>query len=165
MSGTGWLEIACERDLVAVARRFARNVVAGFVPEEKADSAELLVSELVTNAVRFAERAGPPVVGRPAVRVEVECSPHYVHLRVRDPYPGPPERRRAGELDESGRGLAITDAVADAWWVESREHDKTLHAVLLIAPDEIAPDEIAPDEIAPGKLTPDKLTPDEESAR
>lgn len=150
MSGTGWLEIACDRDLVAVARRFARNVVVGFVPEEKADSAELLVSELVTNAVRFAERAGPPVAGRPAtVHVEVECGPHYVHLRVRDPYPDPPERRRAGELDESGRGLAIADAVADAWWVEGREHDKTLHAVILIAPDEITPEEIMPDELAP----------------
>ncbi|MDN3356102.1 ATP-binding protein [Actinomadura sp. DC4] len=133
-SRSGHLEIACKPELVAIARHFTRDLIAGCLDnEDLVDEVVLLVSELVTNAVQYAASAGPPAAGvRPGVGLGVECSARYVRVCVRDPYPVLPRPRTATEDAESGRGLReIVEAYADAWWVHLRPDDKAIHVVLL----------------------------------
>lgn len=95
------------------ARRAAREALTRWQLGSLADRVLLVVSELVTNGVRY---GGPPlrlVLRRldRSVRVDVhDAVPHEPHL---------PDRRTPVDLDdESGRGLLIVHAVADSTGVE-----------------------------------------------
>jgi len=68
-----------------------------------ADSAELVVSELVTNAVRAA--CGTPEPW--PVRLWLTAEPARVAIGVWDCSPVPPRLAHAGDADESGRGLFL----------------------------------------------------------
>ncbi|GAB2482588.1 ATP-binding protein [Jatrophihabitans fulvus] len=72
------------------------------------DDIELVVSELVTNAVR---------AGSASVRVAVEVTGRRAALRVADDAPGWPQQRAASIHDVSGRGLALVAAISAAWGV------------------------------------------------
>lgn len=75
------------------------------------DVALLLVSELVTNAVRH---------GRPPIEVEVECQgSHGLAVHVSDGGSGSPTViDLTPDADaEGGRGLAIVETLADSWGV------------------------------------------------
>lgn len=88
------------------ARRFARRALARWdLDEELGDSLELLVSEVVTNAVRYAER---PVTLR-LLRTDV------LRCEVGDDSPQLPRQRRARETDEGGRGLFLVNRLARRW--------------------------------------------------
>ncbi|WP_449489006.1 SpoIIE family protein phosphatase [Streptomyces lavendulae] len=87
------------------ARRFARRALARWGLEELSDSLELLVSEVVTNAVRYAER---PVTLR-LLRTDV------LRCEVGDDSPQLPRQRRARETDEGGRGLFLVNRLARRW--------------------------------------------------
>nr|WP_053705074.1 SpoIIE family protein phosphatase [Streptomyces sp. WM6368] len=87
------------------ARRFARRALTRWGLEELSDSLELLVSEVVTNAVRYAER---PVTLR-LLRTDV------LRCEVGDDSPQLPRQRRARDTDEGGRGLFLVNRVARRW--------------------------------------------------
>ncbi|MEV7546762.1 ATP-binding SpoIIE family protein phosphatase [Streptomyces sp. NPDC089915] len=87
------------------ARRFARRALARWGLEELSDSLELLVSEVVTNAVRYAER---PVTLR-LLRTDV------LRCEVGDDSPQLPRQRRARDTDEGGRGLFLVNRMARRW--------------------------------------------------
>ncbi|MFJ9581974.1 SpoIIE family protein phosphatase [Streptomyces sp. NPDC101191] len=87
------------------ARRLARRALARWDLEELTDSVELLISEVVTNAVRYAER---PVTLR-LLRTDV------LRCEVGDDSPQLPRQRRARETDESGRGLFLVNRLARRW--------------------------------------------------
>ncbi|MFJ9793917.1 SpoIIE family protein phosphatase [Streptomyces globosus] len=87
------------------ARRFARRALTRWGLEELEDSVELLVSEVVTNAVRYAER---PVTLR-LLRTDV------LRCEVGDDSPQLPRQRRARETDEGGRGLFLVNRMARRW--------------------------------------------------
>ncbi|MFF0437646.1 SpoIIE family protein phosphatase [Streptomyces sp. NPDC004327] len=87
------------------ARRLARRALARWDLEELTDSVELLVSEVVTNAVRYAER---PVTLR-LLRTDV------LRCEVGDDSPQLPRQRRARETDEGGRGLFLVNRLARRW--------------------------------------------------
>ncbi|MFE3325169.1 SpoIIE family protein phosphatase [Streptomyces sp. NPDC059176] len=87
------------------ARRLARRALARWDLEELADSVELLVSEVVTNAVRYAER---PVTLR-LLRTDV------LRCEVGDDAPQLPRQRRARDTDEGGRGLFLVNRLARRW--------------------------------------------------
>ena len=70
------------------------------------DVAELAVSELVTNAVRY---------GAGEVRLRLSRHVDGVVVEVGDASGGAPRRRRAGADDEGGRGLHLVGAVSAAW--------------------------------------------------
>ncbi|MEU3701354.1 ATP-binding protein [Streptomyces anulatus] len=86
------------------------------VGQEAVETAELLLSELVTNAVRVA------VPGDRMVGVRIECREHGVWLRleVSDAGEGRPVVRWPGESETGGRGLLIVDALAFCWGVKER---------------------------------------------
>jgi two-component sensor histidine kinase len=86
------------------ARRRARVLLAAWGLGEQASLGELVVSELVSNAICHGEA---PVwirlsVGGGALRVEVH-----------DGGVGRPVRRRAGGGDECGRGLEVLDGLIE----------------------------------------------------
>jgi len=86
------------------------------------DEAQLLVSELVTNAVRH---GGPPVT------VRVECvGVEGLRVSVSDGDPRPPVRRDVEPEAEGGRGVALVDILSDRWGVEAGEPGKTVWFVL-----------------------------------
>ncbi|MET8506876.1 ATP-binding protein [Streptomyces sp. NPDC004787] len=76
-----------------------------------ADDAELLLTELVTNALRHAD----------APTVDVRVYPHGAHLRieVNDHSPRGRVPRPADPYDEHGRGLFLVDALAHSWGVSN----------------------------------------------
>ncbi|WP_037889211.1 SpoIIE family protein phosphatase [Streptomyces sp. NRRL S-87] len=87
------------------ARRLARRALARWGLEELSDSLELLVSEVVTNAVRYAER---PVTLRLLKTDILRCE-------VGDDSPQLPRQRRARDTDEGGRGLFLVNRMARRW--------------------------------------------------
>ncbi|MFG2223792.1 SpoIIE family protein phosphatase [Streptomyces sp. NPDC048644] len=87
------------------ARRLARRALARWGLEELTDQLELLVSEVVTNAVRYAER---PVTLR-LLRTDV------LRCEVGDDVPQLPRLRQARPSDEGGRGLYLVNRMARRW--------------------------------------------------
>jgi serine phosphatase RsbU (regulator of sigma subunit)/anti-sigma regulatory factor (Ser/Thr protein kinase) len=87
------------------ARRLARHALARWGLQELTDSVELLVSEVVTNAVRYATR---PVTLR-LLRTDV------LRCEVGDDVPQLPRLRQARATDEGGRGLYLVNRLARRW--------------------------------------------------
>ncbi|GGY90575.1 hypothetical protein GCM10010365_06220 [Streptomyces poonensis] len=87
------------------ARRLARHALSRWGLEELSDSVELLISEVVTNAVRYASR---PVTLR-LLRTDV------LRCEVTDDVPQLPRLRQARATDEGGRGLYLVNKLARRW--------------------------------------------------
>ncbi|WP_107068607.1 SpoIIE family protein phosphatase [Streptomyces sp. NBRC 110035] len=87
------------------ARRLARRALSRWGMEDLSDSVELLVSEVVTNAVRYASR---PVTLR-LLRTDV------LRCEVGDDVPQLPRLRQARATDEGGRGLYLVNRLARRW--------------------------------------------------
>ncbi|MEU9129023.1 SpoIIE family protein phosphatase [Kitasatospora sp. NPDC048540] len=87
------------------ARRLASHALRRWGLEGLAESTELMVSELVTNAIQHATR---PVTLR-LVRTSL------LRCEVGDDNAALPRPRRAGPQDERGRGLQIVARCADRW--------------------------------------------------
>ncbi|MBL1117332.1 SpoIIE family protein phosphatase [Streptomyces sp. 110] len=87
------------------ARRLARRALARWDLEDLTDAVELLVSEVVTNAVRYAER---PITLR-LLRTDV------LRCEVGDDVPQLPRLRQARPSDEGGRGLYLVNRMARRW--------------------------------------------------
>lgn len=92
-----------EPEQVGRAREEARKALFGWGLGEHADLCELIVSELVTNAIRHGE--GP-------VRVRISHTDDRLRVAVHDHSPARPARRRADADEESGRGLELVDGLA-----------------------------------------------------
>ncbi|MFI8997143.1 ATP-binding protein [Streptomyces sp. NPDC053542] len=104
------------------------------VPDEIADTAVLLLSELMTNACRHARVSpGRELRARALVRADT------LRIEVSDASSAQPQQRDAGPGDESGRGLALVAALADAWGTEPRPHGigKTVWCELRIPADDV----------------------------
>ncbi|WP_406454835.1 ATP-binding protein [Streptomyces sp. NBC_00876] len=115
------------------------------------DVGELVLSELVTNAVRV------PVPGDRMVGVRIECRGRgeLLRLEVSDAGVGRPEVQRPGELDNAGRGLLLVETLAHRWGVDERPAGigKTVWAELLAPGAAPAPAEaqIAAVSVRPGQ--------------
>ena len=96
------------------ARQAVRAVLAGWRLQGLLDEVTLVVSELVTNAVRH---------GLPPVRLVLTRVARELRVDVHDEGAGRPSRRIVPEESESGRGLAIVEAVTRSTGVEQSEDD------------------------------------------
>jgi anti-sigma regulatory factor (Ser/Thr protein kinase) len=77
-----------------------------------ADDAALVVSELVTNALRSPrENAGSTCMAR----LWLSANPASLAILVCDGTSSAPRRPKSGPDDESGRGLVIVDALSARW--------------------------------------------------
>ncbi|MFG2408319.1 ATP-binding protein [Streptomyces brevispora] len=97
--------------------------------QKVAESGELVLSELVTNALRV-QVPGDRMVG---VRIECRGRGELLRLEVSDTGEGRPVVRQPGELDTDGRGLLLVEALAHRWGVDERQAGigKTVWAELL----------------------------------
>ncbi|MFI9250296.1 SpoIIE family protein phosphatase [Streptomyces sp. NPDC053069] len=102
---------------VARARHEVRARLLTWGLPQAVRTAELLVSEVVTNAVRHA-RSEP--VGLRVVRTDA------LLFEVTDDEPGLPEMLPAGPYDESGRGLRVVSRLAREWGASATGHRKTV---------------------------------------
>jgi anti-sigma regulatory factor (Ser/Thr protein kinase) len=75
---------------------------------EVVDSAQLIVSEMITNAVN-AECS--------TTDLRLSCEGDSLRISVHDDGDGLPQVMRASDRDEHGRGLAIIDALAATWGI------------------------------------------------
>jgi anti-sigma regulatory factor (Ser/Thr protein kinase) len=109
------LELPARPSSSARARRFVADVLRQQGIGGVTGDCMLLTSELVTNALLYA---------RSAVDLKVVFGPGLVRVAVGDESPLPPVPRSAGAEAESGRGLALVDAISSAWGVEAAGRGK-----------------------------------------
>jgi anti-sigma regulatory factor (Ser/Thr protein kinase) len=103
------LQVPCDPIAPCIARRTLRTIFEEHGYDELADLAELLTSELVTNAYRYAD--GP-------ASVRVKRDGKRVRVTVWDPNPKLPSldgEPIAEEDAERGRGLGLVRMCADSW--------------------------------------------------
>ena len=93
------------------------------------DTAILLISELVTNAVLHARTNGLGL----ALQLEVHGT--WLRIEVHDADLREPEPRRPGGLEENGLGLVLVDSLADKWGVRETPAGKAVWAELDTRPD------------------------------
>lgn len=109
-------------------RRLREDLLLSGVPEATVDDAEIVLSELLGNAVRHAQ-AGPS--GSVEVRWQVFGS--VVELVVTDGGASTTVApRQPDELSVSGRGLHIVSAIARSWGVIDRRVARTVWASLVM---------------------------------
>ncbi|MFE5327139.1 ATP-binding protein [Embleya sp. NPDC056575] len=103
------LRLSATVEAVPRARHALRAVLAERVPRAPVDTLELLLSELVTNAVQHSTR------GR-TVAVAVLRRENSIRIAVVDDDTALPEAGGAVDLlDEHGRGLLLVEAMAEEW--------------------------------------------------
>ncbi|MFI9744223.1 ATP-binding protein [Streptomyces sp. NPDC052494] len=99
-------------------RRILRIYLTRWELDRLADPAALALTELVANVVRH-------VPGR-RCSVLMLREPYGLRVEVADAAPGTVIAKCADPLDESGRGLALVEAVTDRWGVDERADGKTV---------------------------------------
>ncbi|MFI0711815.1 ATP-binding protein [Streptomyces inhibens] len=113
---------------VGRARQILRhNLQSWHVDSELDYVAELLLSELVTNAVN-AQAAAAEDVG-----VRITLSASRLRLEVRDASDELPVMIQAEEDEECGRGLVLVDALASGWGVDRDGIGKIVWAELAVS--------------------------------
>jgi len=133
---------------VGVARRFTRTTLAAWQLDRLADDVSVVVSELVTNALRHALTVGPDdhtdPPGEPTPAVDGHRPPPWVQLvllgagdqllcTVRDPSDLPPQRIPADHVAHTGRGLHLVDSITLAWgWAPVHPAGKVVWALFPI---------------------------------
>lgn len=101
-------ELAPEQTAPWTARRAVRAALSEWVEEDVVETAVLLTSEVVTNAV---------VHARSTAVLTVALTPGAVLVSVSDVSRYAPVAQQAAPEWESGRGLGIVDTLASAWGV------------------------------------------------
>ncbi|WP_432523667.1 ATP-binding SpoIIE family protein phosphatase [Kineococcus sp. SYSU DK006] len=121
------LPLASDLRAVAQARTFLAAALSAWDAGDLLDEAELVLSELVTNALVHTESAT-------GVSLRFEPAGRVLTLSVRDASTRHPRERRADDEALGGRGLAIVEAVSAAWGVTVEGRGKTVWADLRGAP-------------------------------
>ncbi|MER6302147.1 ATP-binding protein [Kitasatospora sp. NPDC001539] len=111
-----WMFPRLPRSAGRARLRFLRLAFEWDVPVDSAETALILLSELVTNACRHARSPRDRMIG---VRVLLPSS-SLLRIEVSDADPELPALRHAAPEDESGRGLALVAALATSWGAHPR---------------------------------------------
>ncbi|WP_371502186.1 SpoIIE family protein phosphatase [Kitasatospora sp. NBC_00374] len=109
-------ELEADLSVVSHARELVIGQLAAWDLDDLGFVTELVVSELVTNAIRYA--GGP--VGLRLIRDRV------LVCEVSDPSNTQPRLRRARDTDEGGRGLFLVAQLADRWGSRFTRAGKTI---------------------------------------
>ncbi|MBW3556846.1 MAG: response regulator [Actinobacteria bacterium] len=92
------------------ARRFVHDTLDRWDCHELLDTATLLVSELVTNAVVHAHSE---------VELAIHLRPAKVRVEVIDSADAVIHRRNAADEAQSGRGMALIDSLSTGWGIDT----------------------------------------------
>ncbi|WP_051717363.1 ATP-binding protein [Streptomyces megasporus] len=135
--GRGGTGIRCEQlgavnlyplpESVPRARRWFRKFTTRYNPACSLDDCQVMLSELLTNAV---------LCGRAEeewrVRVEWWRVGGSLRVDVHNPgFPANARMREAGAEEAHGRGLFLVDALADSWHVEASPHGGTVVSFIM----------------------------------
>ncbi|MFC7915139.1 SpoIIE family protein phosphatase [Streptomyces sp. NPDC057386] len=110
-------ELESDPAIVSRARRVASEQLTRWGLDDAAFVTEMVVSELVTNAIRY---------GRPPLRLRLIHQNDTLVSEVYDSSGTTPHMRRARIFDEGGRGLLLVAQLADRW---GTRHDRVGKAV------------------------------------
>lgn len=99
---------------IKTARDFSAAVLADWGLAHLRDDMQLVVSELVTNAIRHATPDGGSA-REPAIELSLVRHQSYVACTVADPSPKVPTPVDFDEYTESGRGLHLVECFSQAW--------------------------------------------------
>ncbi len=106
------LSVPVDPGSASVARAWVRRQLrsAYASPGAVVDDAELVITELITNALR----------ARPQrLMVELEAHLGFIRVAAMDDAAGHPKPRAAEDTDSTGRGLTIIAALTTCWGMES----------------------------------------------
>ncbi|MFF8846530.1 SpoIIE family protein phosphatase [Streptomyces sp. NPDC015127] len=117
-------ELTAEATAPSKARRLTAEQLTAWGLDELAFTTELIVSELVTNAYRY---AGGPVTLR-------LIHHHRLICEVTDPSSTSPHLRRARSTDEGGRGLLLVAQLTERWGTRHAREGKTVWTEQLLPP-------------------------------
>ncbi|MFE9382568.1 SpoIIE family protein phosphatase [Streptomyces sp. NPDC007025] len=122
-------EVPSDPEAVAPVRADCAARLVEWGLEETAFTAELILSELITNAIRY---------GAPPITVRLLCD-RYLTCEVSDSSSTAPHLRRATTVDEGGRGLFLIAQLAQHWGTRYTAEGKTIWAELSLdgAPSEV----------------------------
>lgn len=120
------MELTCEAD-VSRARALASTTLESWGLDALRDDAALVVSELCTNAVRYA--GGHGLLTLTCINPE---SPEGLVVEVADRVPHEPRMEQVPDDALGGRGLLLVEAVATDWMVEPRGVGKVVRAFLML---------------------------------
>jgi anti-sigma regulatory factor (Ser/Thr protein kinase) len=115
------LELQAVLSAARQARRFTRESLRLWgEDEELVEAAELVVSELATNAICHGVQPSDgcghePEPDSKTITLTLTVHLDALHIEVRDGSAILPVRRAAGGEDDCGRGLAIIAALAKSW--------------------------------------------------
>jgi anti-sigma regulatory factor (Ser/Thr protein kinase) len=124
------VDVALLHQVTAVAdarRALARYLKRHRVAKNARDDAQLVLSEVLSNAIRYA-----PPLAADAVRVSWWVDKTGIHLEVTDGRGETEPQRITDAHPESigGRGLAIVDILTSDWGVRTSEDSRTVYAVV-----------------------------------
>ncbi|MFG2884845.1 SpoIIE family protein phosphatase [Streptomyces sp. NPDC048297] len=112
-------ELDSAPSVVGRARQHADEQLSAWGLDEAAFSTELIVSELVTNAIRY---------GRPPIRLRLIHQDSTLICEVYDSSGSTPHMRRARMFDEGGRGLLLVAQLTARWGTRHDRIGKTVWA-------------------------------------
>ncbi|MEZ0091116.1 SpoIIE family protein phosphatase [Streptacidiphilus sp. EB129] len=116
LTSTASWTLPAEPTAASGARRLVRATLAEWDLSTLLDTTELLVSELVTNAVRYSEAP----IGLRLTRSRT------LLVEVADPLPDPPRERESAGTDEGGRGLQLVHRLAKRWGTRAEGDGKVV---------------------------------------
>lgn len=131
------IELAAVPTAPGLARSFVRHTLRAWVLDDLADSAELIASELVTNAVRA---TGDPATKSTCVDlrdlavivIELQVRGTALRVAVKDVSREQPVLQKVGDDSEGGRGLLLVEALSTRWDVLPTQDGKVTWADLAL---------------------------------
>ncbi|MFJ6720895.1 MULTISPECIES: SpoIIE family protein phosphatase [unclassified Streptomyces] len=110
-----------EPERISGARRQIRELLHDWADPDQVDSAELMVSEMVTNVLTHTD--GDALLVAEAVG---ELGTRRLRVEVADSSDELPHKRHPGEMASSGRGVLLMEMLADTWGVDPRGEGKSI---------------------------------------
>ncbi|MET9932242.1 MULTISPECIES: SpoIIE family protein phosphatase [unclassified Streptomyces] len=126
------MDLPSDPAAVSGARRFASDVLATWGLDDLSFTTELVVSELVTNAIRYGKS---PIQLRLILQSTLTCE-------VSDASSTAPHLRRARIYDEGGRGLLLVAQCAERWGTRHGREGKVIWAEQALPADSASAAEV-----------------------
>jgi anti-sigma regulatory factor (Ser/Thr protein kinase) len=124
-------ELAPRPESVKAGRDFTRITLQQWGMADITDVAELVVSELVTNALRHGLLSARRMPGEHPIGLRLLRQARYVMCLITDPSADVPVRRDSGECAEGGRGLQVVESCSVRWgWQLLADEGKLVWALL-----------------------------------
>src|ERR1700748_2799057 len=126
------MTLSAEDHSVRLARHADHGVLSVWELAHMEEAAILIVSELVTNAVRHARETD-------VVEVDLHVTRTCLRIEIQDCDRQWPQPRIPGGFEESGFGFVLVDALAVKWGVRETATGKAVWAELDMGRDGVSP--------------------------